>query len=85
MTLIKKISSISRNGDISALLTLILKAFAKNISPQSGSLLKPKGNAFGKKAYNIRLPFQGVSLNRHSIPRLRHRAELTWVFSLQKN
>ena len=30
MALIKKISSISRNGDISALLTLILKAFAKN-------------------------------------------------------
>lgn len=30
MALIKKISTSSRNGDISALLTLILKVFAKN-------------------------------------------------------
>ena len=30
MTLIKKIKTTSRNGDLSALLTLILKAFAKN-------------------------------------------------------
>ncbi|RRG19109.1 hypothetical protein DWB61_16780 [Ancylomarina euxinus] len=30
MTLIKKITPSSRNGDISALLTLIMKVFAKN-------------------------------------------------------
>jgi hypothetical protein len=33
---------------------------------------------------NTKLPFQGVSPNRHPIPRLRHRAELTRGFQPAK-